>query len=206
MWFGGIDLADWPDTSGSPKDLDVLVYDKIRWKRENYEPNLLRPVLDELSRRNLRYEVLRYGRYTHEAYRKLLARSRSMIFLCENETQGMAYQEALASAVPVLAWDQGFWLDPNRERWDDCPVPATSVPYFSELCGDRFKGAADFAEALDRFWGNLNAYEPRNYVREHLSFGASAELFLDAYHAAGGSPRGAVIVELREPVSLSDER
>jgi len=206
MWFGGIDLAGWPDTKGYSKDIDVLVYDKIRWKREFYEPNLLRPVLDELSRRNLRYEILRYGRYTHEAYRKLLARSRSMIFLCENETQGMAYQEALASNVPVLAWDQGFWLDPNRERWDDEPVPATSVPYFSERCGDRFKGAADFAQALERFWGNLNWYAPRSYVSEHLSFGKSAELFLDAYHAAVASTRGVAFVDLREPVSISDER
>lgn len=206
MWFGGIDLANWPDTKGYPKDLDVLVYDKIRWKRETYEPNLLRPVLDELSRRNLRYEVLRYGRYTHETYRRLLARSRSMIFLCENETQGMAYQEALASNVPVLAWDQGFWLDPNRERWDDAPVPATSVPYFSEQCGDRFEGEADFAEGLDRFLGNLNGYKPRGYVSEYLSFAKSAELFLHAYHAAAASARGAALADLREPVSISGER
>ena len=51
-----------------------------------------------------------------------------------------AYQEALASNLPVLAWDQGEWLDPARPRYSDAPVAATSVPYFSEACGLRFKG------------------------------------------------------------------
>jgi glycosyltransferase involved in cell wall biosynthesis len=189
MWFGGIDLQEWPDTKGHPKDVDMLVYDKIRWKREHYEPALLQPVLAELSRRNLRYEVLRYGRYTHAAYRKLLGRSRSMIFLCENETQGMAYQEAMASNVPILAWDQGYWLDPNRERWSEEPVPATSVPYFSERCGERFVAAADFAPALERFMERLESYTPRAYVEEHLSLRESAELFMEAYRAAAAKRR-----------------
>ena len=39
---------------------------------------------------------------TVQSYRALLRRSKSMLFLCESETQGMAYQEALASNVPVL--------------------------------------------------------------------------------------------------------
>ena len=37
-----------------------------------------------------------------------------MIFLVEHETQGIAYQEAMACDVPILAWDQGNWLDPKR--------------------------------------------------------------------------------------------
>ena len=188
-WFGGIDVAEWCDTKALPKDFDVLVYDKIRWNRDTLVPGLLEPVLAELARRGLRVEVVRYGRYTHGGYRRLLARSRSMLFLCENETQGMAYQEALACNVPVLAWDQGSWLDPNRVRWSDEPVPATSVPYFSEDCGDRFAGAGDFAAALDRFLPRIERYEPRRYVEEHLSLEESAALFLNAYYDAAAPLR-----------------
>jgi hypothetical protein len=188
-WFGGMDLAEWPDTKHRTKSVDVLVYDKIRWQREHYVPTLLEPVLAELAGRGLSYEVLRYGRYTHPQYRAVLARSRAMIFLCENETQGMAYQEAMASNLPILAWDQGFWLDPNRPRWEDRPVPATSVPYFSERCGERFSGAADFAAALTRFRERLDGYAPREYVGEHLSLRESARLFLDAYRYAAASAR-----------------
>ncbi len=180
-WFGGIDIAEWCDTKGSPKDVDVLVYDKIRWNRDTLVPGFLEPVLGELKRRGLRVEVVRYGRYTHGGYRRQLARSRSMLFLCENETQGMAYQEALACNVPILAWDQGFWLDPNRSQWCDRPVKATSVPYFSAECGERFAGLGDFAAALDRFLPRIERYEPRRYVATNLSLDESARLFLRAY-------------------------
>ncbi|MEO6990213.1 MAG: hypothetical protein ABI346_00590 [Candidatus Baltobacteraceae bacterium] len=183
-WFGGIDLGQWPQTKHLIKDVDVLVYDKIRWNRSSLVPDLLKPVLGELTRRSLRFELVRYGRYTHAEYRALLRRSRSMLFLCEHETQGMAYQEAMASDLPILAWDPGLWLDPNRERWGINPVKATSVPYFSEACGERFARPAEFVPALDQFLNNLGSYAPRRYVGERLSLEESARLYLRAYFAA----------------------
>jgi len=181
-WFGGIDVADWPE--GGSKDVDVLVYDKIRWNRDAYVPALLEPVLAELGKRGLRYEVVRYGAYTLGEYKKLLGRSRAMLFLCEHETQGMAYQEALAANVPVLAWDQGFWLDPNREKWEPNPVPASSVPYFSTQCGDRFTSAEDFPERLELFLSRLPDYTPGAWVAANLSPEASGRLYLAAYYRA----------------------
>jgi len=49
-------------------------------------------------------EELRYGSYEESDYRRALSRCRAMIFLCQHESQGIAYQEALASGVPVFAW------------------------------------------------------------------------------------------------------
>lgn len=184
-WFGGIDLVDWPDFRAEKKTVDVVVYDKIRWNRESFETALLQPILEDLRRRGLTYEVLRYGYYTHDSYRALLKRARSMIFLCEHETQGMAYQEALSTNVPVLAWDQGTWLDPNRPLWEPEPVSATSVPYFSADCGERFENVQEFSENFDRFWFRLPTYQPRKYVVENLSFAASAEMYMRAYRRAG---------------------
>jgi hypothetical protein len=201
LWFGGMDLAEWPDEKGQPKDIDFLVYDKIRWNRDTLVPSFRDPLLDELTRRDLSFEVLRYGQYTHETYHKLLQRSRGLLFLCEHETQGMAYQEAMASNVPVLAWDQGYWLDPNRPLWEPHPVPASSVPYFGPECGERFgyHGADDFPPALDRFLAARESYTPRAWVAEHLSFEQSAQLYLEAYDRAGrdlrvarSAPRDAV--------------
>jgi hypothetical protein len=90
----------------------------------------------------------------------------------------------MASNIPILAWDRGIWLDPNRTRWEARPVAASSVPYFSHACGERFTGVADFDAALDRFWSKLESYTPRDYVREHLSPSASAERYLRGYRAA----------------------
>jgi hypothetical protein len=184
LWFGGIDLAQWPDMSKHPKEIDVLVYDKIRWNRDTLLPSFREPLLNELSRNGLRYEIIRYGRYTLAEYRKQLARSRSMLFLCEHETQGMAYQEAMACNLPILAWDQGFWLDPHRALFESDPVPASSVPYFSPACGHRFTGVEDFSAALSHFMASLTAYTPRRWVAENLSMTQSAALYVQAYAKA----------------------
>ena len=183
-WYAGIDLAEWPDTRGREKDVDVLVYDKIRWNRDTLVPTLLNPVLAALAARGLRVETVRYKEYDHATYRDLLGRSKAMVFLCEHETQGMAYQEALASNVPILAWDNGFWLDPHRSEWESEPVPASSVPYFSPECGERFRNAGELDEVLDRFWVRLGEYTPREYVARDLSQKGSASLYMEHYRRA----------------------
>jgi hypothetical protein len=184
IWYAGIDLDRWPDTSSAPKDIDLLVYEKLLWDRDLALRDAVAPVLAEIDRRGMHYVVVRRGAYGPEEYRALLARSRAMLFLCQHETQGLAYLEALASNVPVLAWDPGVWLDPIRLRYDDRTVPATSVPYFSPECGERFRGAAEFPEVLDRFFARLPQYTPRAYVAEQCSLERSAEMYLTAYRAA----------------------
>ncbi len=132
IWPVGIDTDLWRLEAGQPKAIDFLIYNKIMWDYERTETSLLRPLLECLRQRRLTFEQVRYGRYTTKQYRDALSRCRAMIFLCEHESQGLAYQEALASGVPVLAWDQGLCLDPNRFAWGMPVIPATSVPYFDE--------------------------------------------------------------------------
>ena len=184
LWYAGIDTANWRDTRYHSKTNDILIYDKIRWNRDHYEPNLLEPIKKELESRNLSYELIRYKFYDHESYRKALSRSRAMIFLCEHETQGMAYQEALASNVPILAWDQGWWLDVNRPKYSPDPIRATSVPYWSADCGEKFRNVREFVPVFDQFWQKLEHYEPRQFVENTLSFKGSAEQYIAHYTAA----------------------
>ena len=184
IWFGGMDVSALPDFRDAAKSIDVLVYEKILWDREATEAAVVQPVLAELRRKGLTVEILRYGSYDQSAYLSLLERSRSMVYLCEHETQGLACQQAMACNVPVLAWDQGLWLDPIRNRFTDRPVRASSVPYFSASCGDRFTGSEDFAAALERFFAHLGQYEPRQFVMDHLSLAQSARRYLEVYTAA----------------------
>jgi len=185
MWHAGIDTQRWVDTKADAKTVDFLIYDKVRWDHDAYDVNLIQPILRRLRDKGLTYEVIRYKFYDYGAYQALLRRSRAMIFLCEHETQGMGYQECLASNVPILAWDNGYWLDPNRTQYTDAMVPASSVPYFSPECGERFVGIDDLDGALDRFLGGLDTYMPRAYVERELSFDGSAKLYMDAYEEAG---------------------
>jgi hypothetical protein len=168
-WAVGIDTDAWRPAPG-PKEIDMLVYDKIRWDVDRVREALFRPLMSELKRRNLTFEVLRYGTHTQRDYVEALSRSRAMLFLCEHETQGLAYQEAMSSNVPILAWNPGQWLDPWRFRYGETIVPATSVPFFDERCGLTFVGVPDFAEALGIFMKGIAAgnYSPREYVIENL--------------------------------------
>jgi hypothetical protein len=186
LWFGGFDMTQWPDLRDEPKDIDLLLYDKVRWDREHYTSTLIDPIRRMLDARGMRTALVRRGAYDHAEYRALLSRARGMLFLCESETQGLAYQEAMACNVPVLAWDPEQWLDPARLRWTQEPVRASSVPFFSESCGERFTDLSSFAPALDRFIARLSEYQPRRFVCDELSLSRSASLYLDAYTAAAG--------------------
>ena len=104
-----------------------------------------------------------------------------MIFLCEHESQGLAYQECLASGVPILAWDQGECLDPNRFVWGMPFISATSVPYWDDRCGVTFKGISEFPIKLEMFLDKLNRkqFAPRDYILDNLTLEKCALHYVD---------------------------
>jgi glycosyltransferase involved in cell wall biosynthesis len=190
VWPVGIDTDRWSPQPGVRPEFDVLLYDKIRWDYAKFEPALLNPIRAELARRGLGHAHLRYGFYREEQFADLLPRCRAMIFLCEHETQGLAYQQALACGVPILAWDRGgFWQDPQYfpDRVKFAPVSA--VPYWDARCGHTFPDVESFPSALDAFWRQLGAggFSPRDYVVEHLTLEAGARGYLAHWREVFGA-------------------
>ena len=178
VWPVGIDTQSWTPGDPRQKQFDFLIYDKIRWRRDELVPNFLAPIRAELARRKLSFIEIRYGQYDERRYRQALRQSRAMLFLCEHESQGLACQECLASGVPVLAWDQGWCLDPSRFGWGDPEIPATSVPYFDTRCGLRFGGIADFPEKLSEFLDRRRDMAPRDYVLDNLTLEHCSQRYL----------------------------
>ena len=170
IWAVGIDTDKW-QPSKNKKNIDFLVYDKIMWNYEVTKQQLLDPILQTLQQRGLTFRELRYGSYSPEDYQSALAECKSMIFLCENESQGIAYQECLSSGVPILAWDQGECLDPNRFKWGMPYIPATSVPYWSDRCGVKFKNVDEFSVKLQEFMDKSEDkyFSPRDYILDNLT-------------------------------------
>ena len=165
--FVPIPLADWPDVSTAPKSVDVLIYDKIRWDRAALVPRLVGRLQAHLRARGLTSAVLRYGHHHGSAFRRGLREARAMAFLCEHETQGIAYQEALASGIPVLAWDEGVLRDPYERTIAPPGLVVSSVPYFDGRCGATFR-EPDLETGFDAFWEDRGAYRPRDFVAETL--------------------------------------
>jgi hypothetical protein len=186
VYFAGIDTDSWPDLSSHVKTIDFLVYDKIRWYRSERTETILSKCLKHLDDRGLSYTVLRYGDHHIDQFKGALAKSRAMLFLCEHETQGLAYQEALSSGVPVLAWDEEILVDPQSAPLAPAGLKVSSVPYFDARCGLRFK-MATFPETLDAFQTRRADFDPRGYVVDELSLTQSANVYLALYDSARAS-------------------
>jgi glycosyltransferase involved in cell wall biosynthesis len=186
IWPVGIDTDRWRPANPDEKSVDFLLYDKIHWERDTREIDLLSPIRAALAQGGLTCETLRYGQYTPDAFRTALARCRAMIFLSAHESQGIAAQEALASGVPLFAWDPGAVQDPERFRWGEPVIPATSVPYFDARCGLRFRDQAEFSTQLPEFYAGLKAsrFAPRDYILENLTLEKCSRHFVEIVDAA----------------------
>jgi glycosyltransferase involved in cell wall biosynthesis len=182
VWPVGIDTESWKPAPGIPKNFDFLIYDKVRWDHARYEAELIQPIRDELQNRGLTAAEIRYGFYKEEDFAEILQCCKAMIFLCEHETQGIAYQQALACGVPILAWDRGgFWEDPAFYPHEVQFQPVTSVPYWDQRCGLAFMDFKRFPESLTSFMEKLSlgVFSSRDYILENLTLEKSAEQYLE---------------------------
>lgn len=187
VWPVGIDVEEWcPEQPSKDKPDRVLLYDKVRWYHDRYEQVVINPIRDHLKKQGIEIETLQYGHYFPADLKAALRRCQAAIFLCEHETQGIAYQQMLSSGVPIFAWDRGgYWQDPNyfpeRIRYE----PVTSVPYWDERCGMKFATAEEFASDFNAFWAQVrsNAFSPRAYIVENLTLEKCARWYADIAEA-----------------------
>lgn len=189
-WPTGIDTDRWSLSMRANKDVDVLIYDKIVWHRPRYLRTIVEPLLAELRRRNLSFQVLRYGSYREEQLHKLSRRARSMVYLSHHETQGIAAQQMLSSGIPLFAWDRGgLWKDPAYAPHHVRFAPVTSVPYWDGRCGVKFKSGVDLLPAFDEFWFGVEAgiFAPRDMIVESLTLEQRAKAYLDLVDRFGGA-------------------
>ncbi len=187
FWPAGIDTEQWSEKIKiAEPTTDFLIYDKIRWQHDAFEAQLLSPIKEILSRRSLSYELIRYGHYDHAELIAKLSRAKNAIFLCEHESQGQAYQQILATGTPIFAWDRGgYWQDPSYYPHKVKYEPVSSVPYWSDSCGQNFKTIQEFEETLTDFVtkSNMGAFTPRAYILENLSLEVSTQKYLEIYNS-----------------------
>ena len=180
-WSTGIDTDKWVPNKAE-NTYDFLIYNKIRWEYEQYEESLLNPIRKALERKNLTFQEIRYGSYEPGELKAKVNTSRAVIFLCEHETQGIAYQQILSTNTPILAWDRGgFWKDPYYYPHQVQYQPVSSVPYWDERCGSKFKTIEDFELQLHEFQEllSINRFNARNYILENLTLEKAAKAYYE---------------------------
>ena len=148
---------------------DCLIYFKRRDESE------LSAVKTFLVSRGLSYRMVEYGGYDEIGFRNLINQAKFCFLINGTESQGIAVQEIMSMGVPIIAWDIKEWLDQGEQY----RVPATSVPFWDERCGEKFYSIDKLGETFDNFYATINDYDPKAYVKENLSFESSVKTLLD---------------------------
>jgi len=172
VWPVGIDTEDWPDTTDKEKFGDCLIYFKHMEEED-------KTVAAELCiDKGLVFGCLSYGNYDESALHDAVNKCRFAILVTRTESQGIAYQQILASGLPCFVFEKEVWDD----RDDGIECPASAVPYFDERCGVKVKEGAtreEIYESFTYFLENLDSFDPRAYVQENLTLEICAQKFLD---------------------------
>jgi hypothetical protein len=161
----------------------VIVYDKVRWERDYYSAKLINPIIAKLNNQfGKNVKIVKYGNYKEHDFKNLVVNAKFMVFLCEHETQGFAYQQVLACNVPIIAWDrEDDWKDPDYYPNKVIYGPVQSVPFWSGECGEKFRNFNEFIDKFDNFYNNvsISKYAPRNFILKNLSLEGCAKKYIE---------------------------
>jgi len=158
----GVDTEKFRDIK-SIQDRDrVFIYCKHR------DPNDLKLLCEFMQKLQIPYVVFSYNnRYDESQYINYLQNSKYGIWLGGHESQGFALEEALSCNVPLLVWNVKSMNQEYKSTYND--IPATSIPYWDERCGEFFYNATEIETTFARFLSKLSTYKPREYILENLA-------------------------------------
>jgi len=167
-------IASWPVGIEIPNlqkniEVDCLIYFK---RRSEKELSLVKKFLDN---KGVSYTIIGYGDYSEGNFFDTLSKVKYCFLLNGTESQGIAVQEIMATNTPLLVWDLKEWLD-QGEKWR---MPASSIPYWSDECGEVFYDYSELEDVFVEFQSSLDNYTPQKYIEENLSLKKSLEKFLN---------------------------
>jgi hypothetical protein len=158
----GVDTNKFKHVKDTNDRKEVFIYFK------NRSPHELEIVKKFLNSKNINYRIFSYhNRYHENDYLNYLQNSKYGIWVGGHESQGFGLQEALSCDVPLLVWNVKSMNQEYLSTYED--IPATSVTYWDERCGEVFYDSSDFENVYDKFIKNIENYKPREFILENLS-------------------------------------
>ena len=167
-------LAVWPVgieefSNTREPNYDCLIYFKRRNQSE------LDAVKKFIVNNGLSYRMVEYGTYGEDGFKQLVNSAKFCFLINGTESQGIAVQEIMSMGVPIIAWDIKEWLDQGEAY----RVPATSIPYWDERCGEVFFNIDDLKVTFSKYYATLDQYDPKAFIKDNLSFECSVKTLLD---------------------------
>jgi hypothetical protein len=168
----GVDTNVYNETKPICEREHVFIYYKRR------KPEELQFVKNFLDKLGVSYRVFSYThQYQEHEYLNYLRESKYGIWVGQHESQGFALQEALSSNVPLFVWSVTSMNQEYGCSYED--IPATTIPYWDERCGEYFNKSEEFDEKHKLFVSKLAHYTPREYIMEQLSMDKCEEQFIE---------------------------
>lgn len=171
-------LKNWAVGIKIPKIDKNIKYDCILYYKRR-DPEELESVIHFLKSKNISYNLVEYGKYSEDDLQKLCNQSRFCFLLNGTESQGIAVQEIMSYNIPMIVWEVSLWTDMGSE-WT---VPSSSVPYWSDKCGEKFFSEEDMSLCFEKFYSNIDHYCPREYIDQNLSYKCSVNKLLELFNA-----------------------
>ncbi len=159
IWPAGVDTEFW-SLRGQADRSRILIYQK------GTPQELLDGCKRSAEARGYSCEVMTYGSYDVETFRRILRTCRLGIFLSRSESQGLALAEAWSMDVPTLVWDS------KSVEYKGRIMKSSAAPYLSEKTGLFFQTPADLASVIER--SQHHQFSPRQWVIENMSDEVSA--------------------------------
>lgn len=165
-------VAIYPPDIENNQSLDALVYFKNR-PADDYHY-----IVELLRSRGCSGISLQYGNYSQDEFKNALSSVKFCVIVDNTESQGIAIQEMMGAGKPLFVWDQSVWDHMGQEY----SVPASSVPYWSDECGEKTSNKNELESLFDVFLSRLNDYNPRSFYEENLTPEKSLQILVDNYN------------------------
>ncbi len=107
-------------------------------------------------------KTIKYNKYNNKEYRRILNKSKFLIYFSNHESQGLATAEAWSCNTPTLIWNKTFTFINGQK------VKSSCCPYLSNECGKFFNNIDDFTKILDDEYDENN-YNPRKWVLNNMT-------------------------------------
>lgn len=148
---------------------NVVVYYKSR------DPREIELLLNFLNGKNLDYKLFSYQKkYREEEFLEYVKTCKFGIVLGRHESQGFAIEEMLSCSVPLLVWGVTLRKQeyPTISGYQNVKSPVSTVPYWSNQCGEVFYDYNELENTYEKFIDKLDSYKPREFIVDNLSLEA----------------------------------
>jgi hypothetical protein len=171
----GVDTEQFCPINNVSECTNVFIYFKRR------DPKELNFLVSFLNFKGIEAKIFNYvSGYSEQEYLEYLQKSKYGIWLGSHESQGFALEEALSMNVPLLVWNVKYLSQEYNSN--HLKIPATSIPYWDERCGEYFYNPNELSETFDKFINKLSEYKPREYIEENMSIEKCRDKFIELYN------------------------